>query len=143
MSPIASLARLRGWTVDERRRELAELYQREAAVAVAIARLDAEIEAEAEAAAALPTLAGNGFAAYVRRMQAKRAELEADAAGLQPRIRAARERLQDAYGDRKAAELVLEELEAQAAALAGRREQSRLDEISLELYRRHPARAVT
>lgn len=142
MSPIASLVRLRQWTVDERRRELADLLRQDEELHRGIEAIEREVADEAATAVAMGPIAVGAFAAYADRMTRRRRELEAEAAGLQQRVAAARERLRAAFGDGKAAELVLDGIEAQEAADEKRREQAQLDEIGIERYRRAPGRGA-
>ena len=142
MSPIASLVRLRQWTVDERRRELADLLRQDEELHRRIDAIEREVADEAATAVTLGPIAVGAFAAYAERMAGRRRELEAEAAGVQHRVAAARERLRAAFGDGKAAELVRDRIEAQEAADEKRREQARLDEIGIERYRRAPGRGA-
>jgi len=135
MSPIDQLVRLRKWTLDERRQELAELQRREDELRARIAGIEREVQAEAGRLPADPA-AATDFALYAERMQALRRQLEEQLDGLRPRLADAEDRVRDAFGESKSSELVAQEMADSADRLRGRREQARLDEVALQIYRR-------
>lgn len=130
MKTLDTLIRLARFDVDERRRDLALLLEREDAVRAQIAGLEADVARERALAEATPELAAS-FGAYAARVRERRAAMEQELATLEPVIDHARDRLAEAYEEQKKIEITRDRrLEAEAAE-ENRREQQVLDEIGI------------
>lgn len=124
---LDSLIRLRRWEVDERRRELDALLTRESQLVLFGQELERQIVREGQIAVADPTRAGFTFGSYAADHKLKRERLAATLADLRAEIEAARERLANAFRDRK----VMEEAQ-KARAERERAEENRLEQIVLD-----------
>lgn len=133
---LDQLLRLHGWIVDERRRELGVLLDREARLIEAMEALEREIAAEKAVAAADPTGAGRGFGSYADNRKTVREALDHQKALLAQEIDAQRERLADAYRQLKVYEEVQKARAEAEAKERDQKEQEMLDEIALNQFRR-------
>ena len=134
---LKNLIRLHEWTVDERRRELGihlrklgELEQRVR---------DMEDELKREQALAGSTDLGITFGAYYNLFRYRRAHLEQKIRAKEREILEAREVLGQAFMDLKKYQIADDIRRREEAEEEARREQERLDEVALQLYRRHSA----
>lgn len=134
---LKNLIRLHEWTVDERRRELGihlrklgELEQRVR---------DMEDELKREQALAGSTDLGITFGAYYNMFRYRRAHLEQKIRAKEREILEAREVLGQAFMDLKKYQIADDIRRREEAEEEARREQERLDEVALQLYRRHSA----
>ena len=135
MKTHETLIRLAKLEVDNRRRLLADLLDRDAAFDRAIDRLDAEVQAERDKARQNPEFA-TGYAAYVRHADDRRAALVNDKAALGEEIVGARDRLAEAFEEQKKYEITAENQAEAEAAEANRREQGELDALGLQAFTR-------
>ena len=133
---LDSLIRLRQWTVDERQRELTALVNREDQLILYGKELDKQLVREGELARGDPTGAGFLFGAYAAEHKKKREKLAITLAALRQEIEAARDRLAQAFRERKTMEEVQKGRAKREAAEAARLEQEALDEIAQNQYRR-------
>jgi flagellar export protein FliJ len=113
---LASLLRLHGWQVDERRRELAVLVAREDGLVLFGQELHRQLLREQKTATEDPTVAGFIYAVFAADHRRRREQLERTLDDLRDEIEMARERLADAFRQLK----VYEQVEKQRA----RREQA-------------------
>ena len=133
---IATLIRVQSWSVDEERRMLGQMQDREAALLEDRDRMDKELLAEQAVAAASPTMAGHSYAAYAWNYKQRRANLESVIAAVRVEIEQQRDRLADAYRELKVLEEVRENWLEKERIEEARLEQIALDEIAQNLYQR-------
>lgn len=135
MKSIATLIRLKRWTLDERRRALADLERLRAEMADRGAALEKEIAAEQGAAPA--DVVQFAYAAYVRRAMGQREALAQSIGGIDAQIAEAQLEIGEVFGELKRYERVQEMADQKAKVEVRRRETAVLDEIA---GRRHAAR---
>lgn len=134
---LETLIRLNRFEVDEKRRALQALLDREAEIQATIRRLDAELKAEQEAAAR-PEAAELGavYGAFAAAAKTRKAEQLERLADLYPEIEAARADLAEAFAGLKKYEIAKRNRDEAEAADAARREGIELDEMGLAAHRR-------
>jgi len=135
MSGLPSLIKMHGLTLDEKRRELAEIERMRAAIVEKRDRLDAEMASERARADAHPETQAD-FGAYVRAALKRREALNRQIADIEKASEAANEEVAEAYRELKKFELVKQRRDAEALLEANRREQADLDEIGLNNFLR-------
>lgn len=140
---LKTLVRLNRFEVDEKRRDLQALMDREAEIKGAIRRLDSELVAEQQAAATADVQAlGAVYGQYAAANKDRRvAELE-KLAELYPEIETARAALADAFATLKKYEIARDNRAAAESAEAAKREGLELDELGLKGHRRTGGRQV-
>jgi flagellar FliJ protein len=139
---IKTLIRVQSWSVDEQRRMLNQLLDREQQVIEDGNRMDRQLLAEQKVAAADPTLAGHAYVAFARNHKIRRENINTILAALRSEIETQRDALAEAYRELKVLEQVQEKwLEAERKEEA-RIEQIDLDEIAQNLHRRHAAEVL-
>jgi flagellar export protein FliJ len=133
---LKTLIRLNRFEVDEKRRDLQRLLDREAEIQAAIARLDRDLRAE-QAVAAHPEAAAVGFSygAFAAATKERKAVELDKLAQLYPEIEKAREALAEAFGTLKKYEIADANRAAAQAAEEARQETLELDEIALAGHR--------
>ena len=136
---IKTLIRVQSWTVDEQRRMLNQLLDREHQIIEDGKRLDAQLLAEQRVAAADPTMAGHAYVAYAKNNRIKRHNLDTLLTALRVEIENQREMVAEAYRELKVLEEVQKNWIKAEQAEEARREQVDLDEIAQNLHRRHQA----
>ena len=127
---LDSLVRLRRWSVDERRRELAALIAREEQLIAYGVELEKQLVREGEVAKANPTSAGFMFGPFAEDHRKRRERLAVTLKAVRAEIEDARERLAAAYRERKTMEAVQEGRVKRERAEADRLEQAALDEVA-------------
>jgi len=133
---IKTLLRVQGWAVDEQRRQLNTLLDREQSLIEDGQRMDRQLIIEQQVAAADPAYAGHAYVAYARAHRTKRDNLNVVLVALGKEINVQREALAEAYRELKVLEEVQKNwLEAERRE-AARLEQIDLDEIAQTLHRR-------
>lgn len=137
---LATLIRLGKWVVDERRRALAALHEREDQTLATIDRMDAELAAEQAVAAEDSTGAGFGFGGFYDRHLQRREALIEQLEALRRDIEAAQADLAEAYRGLKTYEIAERQRLARDREEAERKERITLDEIGLNLNRRRRQR---
>lgn len=137
---LKTIIRVHRWQVDERRRDLGVLLQREGEVLDARDRLEAERRAEQEIAAQDAAGAGFAYAGYHTRYMQRREALAGLLAQVQAEIETAKQALADAYQDLKTFEITQRNRDERERQEQERRETAVLDEIGLNHYRRRQAR---
>lgn len=136
MSDLAALIRLRKWELDERKREIGQLFQQAEGIAAEIERLNTQMQSEGEAVRDLPEVAmmtGSFAEGQMLRLEAMgmmRQQIEAQ-------IEQAQARLQAAFQELRSVELVEEDRKARALAAEQKSAQARLDEVAVEGWRRN------
>ena len=135
MKGLKNLVRLHKHRLDERRRLLIELETLRAALVGQVAVLDARLAREAETARRSDEIrfAYTAFAADAR---SRRETLLISIAETDDQVGQTREQISITFQDMKRYETVLERRQAAAARHLARLEQTRLDEIGLDAFRR-------
>ncbi|MDJ0686431.1 MAG: flagellar FliJ family protein [Alphaproteobacteria bacterium] len=129
MKTLGTLIRMAKFEVDERRRSLSVILEREAEFHRRLAALDAEFERERDLARASPELARN-FGVFADRHKRRRAVVENRIAALQPAIVKARDDLAEAFETQKRYEITRDRNQEEAAAEEKRVEQAELDDLT-------------
>lgn len=122
---MLSMAQL---TLDTERRALSDLEAVREDLANRIIRIDGEIASEMAAAETNPELLRT-LSEYLRAARDRQARLRNSIADLDAQIEAAREKVSEAFREKKRFEQVLESRKAERKRRLDRREQSRLDEL--------------
>ncbi len=136
---IKTLIRVQGWTVDEQRRMLNQLLDREQSIILDGERMDRQLVAEQQVAAADPAMAGYAYVAFARAHGTKRQNLNTLLTALRVEINQQREAVAEAYRELKVLEEVRENWLKAEKKEEARREQIDLDEIAQNLHRRQQA----
>jgi flagellar export protein FliJ len=136
---IKTLIRVQGWSVDEQRRMLNQLLDREHELIEDGERMDRQLLAEQQVAAADPAMAGFAYVAYAKNHRVKRDNLNTVLTALRVEIEQQREALAEAYRELKVLEEVRKNWLKAEQAEEARREQIDLDEIAQTLHRRQQA----
>nr|WP_298683859.1 hypothetical protein [uncultured Dongia sp.] len=139
MNGLNQLLRLQKWTLDEKRRQAADLVALIERLQSDIAKLDEEVAREIEVART--DLEASRHLPPYRDMMAKRRErLEQSVADVTLELDRVREEIAETYGDIKKTEQTIENrLERKRQAVA-KREQAETDEMGLEQHRRKTKR---
>lgn len=125
---MLSMAQL---TLDTERRALSDLEAVREDLANRIVRIDGEIASEMAAAETNPELLRT-LSEYLRAARDRQARLRNSIADLDAQIEDAREKVSEAFREKKRFEQVLESRKAERKRRLDRREQSRLDELGLQ-----------
>jgi len=133
---LHTLIRLAKFDVDEKQRILSALQSREDSILAAMAAARAQLAHEQQVAAADPSGAGRLFGAYAAAWLARRAEMERILAQVRQQIETARDDLAEAFRQQKTYEITQANREKREQEEADRKEQSFLDEVGLNIYRR-------
>lgn len=134
-SDLAALIRLRKWILDERQRELAALTAREEQLIQYGRELERQLVREGQIALADPTSAGFMFGAFAEGHKKRRERLAITLAAVRKEIEEARERLAEAYRERKTLEEVQKARAIRERTEADRIEQAELDEVAQNQHR--------
>ena len=135
MKSIATLIRLKRWTLDEKRRALADLERLRTEMVERASALEKEIAAEQGAAPA--DVVQFAYAAYVRRAMGQREALAQSIAGVDAQIAEAQLEIGEVFSELKRYERVQEMADQKAKVEVRRRETAVLDEVA---GRRHAVR---
>lgn len=135
MKTLNTLIRLAKFEVDERRRAMKVLLEREDEILRAIAELDDHVRIEAEAARNEPDFA-TSYGTFLRRARSERASLLEKLEELRPAIEAARDALAEAFEELKKVEITRDNRKEEIKREEERREQIELDEVGLQSHRR-------
>lgn len=136
-SDLNSLIRLRNWTVDERRRELGALIQREDQLIAYGRELERQLVREGEVVKSDNSMVGFMFGPFAEDHKKRRQRLAITLAAVRKEIEDARERLAAAYRERKTMEEVQKTRATRERTEAARVEQTELDEIAANQHRMH------
>ncbi len=138
MKGLPTLVRLRRQQLDEKRRALVELEQREALLQRDITVLDQEVvrEQEFSNSAEEVRFAYENFSVAARE---RRKTMVAEVAALQDDLEHARERVSDAFREYKKLDLAEANVRRRQAEERERLERIETDEIGAEMYRRKKA----
>lgn len=133
---LDSLIRLRKWVVDERQRELGALTAREDQLLNYRRELERQLVREGEVARADPSSpVGFMFGPFAEDHRKRREKLAVTLAALRKEIEEARDRLAEAFRDRKTMEEVQKSRARREKAEADRVEQIELDEVAANQHR--------
>lgn len=135
MSALDQLVRLHGWTLDERRRKVADLELLADRLRTDLARIDAELVREEKTASGSPELLA-AFTAYAAIARKRREKLARSIIDVEQEIERAREAVQEAFQELKRYEQTLANRKARAADAQRRRDQIVADDVGIEMFRR-------
>ncbi len=139
MNGLDQLLRLQKWTLDEKRRQAADLVALIERLQGDIAKLDEEVAREIEIART--DLEASRHLPPYRDMMAKRRErLEQSVADITLELERVREEIAEAFGDIKKTEQTIQNRQERKRQAAARREQIATDEMGLEQHRRKTRR---
>ncbi|WP_374652601.1 hypothetical protein [Dongia sp.] len=139
MNGLNQLLRLQKWTLDEKRRQAADLVALIERLQGDIAKLDADVAREIEVART--DLEASRHLPPYRDMMAKRRErLEQSVADVTLELERVREEIAEAFGDIKKTEQTIQNRLERKRQAAARREQIATDEMGLEQHRRKAKR---
>jgi len=135
MKSLRTLIRLRKHTLDEARRELAELQRAVDAIDQARANLDREL-AEESATARSDVEASYGYGNYLVTVRERHGEFDRQEAELSQRVALAEACVREAFREVKQLEIADARRLERERAEAARQEQNALDEVALSGFRR-------
>jgi flagellar export protein FliJ len=139
MNGLNQLLRLQKWTLDEKRRQAADLVALIERLQSDIAKLDEEVAREIEVART--DLEASRHLPPYRDMMAKRRErLEQSVADVTLELDRVRDEIAETYGDIKKTEQTIENRLERKRQAAAKREQTEIDEMGLEQHRRKAKR---
>lgn len=132
---LENLVRLNRWQLDEKRRKLADLERLAERLRADLERLDAGLEAERRAAERSEE-GGRAYPAFAAAELERRRRLEASIAEIEREVEITREEVKIAFQELKKYDLALQNRRNRDRESRERNEQSQLDEIGVERYRR-------
>lgn len=135
MTPLRKLIRFHRHQLDEKRRALRLLEEREAAVQQDIQTLDDRVLAEQHLARQSPS-GGAAYGGFVRASLDRRASLVQDLHKASEAVLAGHDEVREAFAELKRYEICLEARERRALEERNRREQSAADETAIDRHRR-------
>ena len=135
MSIIEKLIRFHKFDLDEKRRVLRELEEKEASVQQVIYNLDQEIKAEQSFSRGQADFAPY-YGGYVSRSKSRRATLEAELAQAHLEVEASREVVIQAFEEVKRYEITKDQQDHQEYLETERQSQTELDEVALTAHQR-------
>lgn len=133
---LQNLIRLGKWHLDEKRRALTALHEREDQAIETLRLMDAELITERAAAEADALGAGLTFGSFYDRHLQRREALQRQLEALRAEIEIARDELAETYRQLKTYETAEANRLRRQREEMERREQATLDEIGLNLHRR-------
>lgn len=133
---LKGVIRLRKWDVDEKRRILRQLQDREDQILDFMRQLQEQVKAEADLARRDTTGAGFTFAAYAQWARKQRQDLEAVLGHVRREIEQAQDAVAQAFKELKTFEIAQANREAAARLEQDRKTQIMLDDIGQEAHRR-------
>ena len=138
MNDLKSLIRLKKWTLDERRRDLAELESLRDELAARAKALDSELERERTFVSASGT-PQPGFPEYLKSTLKKRAQLARSIEQSNLQIAQIQDSIAVEFEALKQAEVALDKALERAARKAKKAEQDAMDEVAGATHRRRAA----
>lgn len=132
---LQTLVRLRRFALDEQRKKLQVLLQRENAVRQAIDNVGERIRNEGEKVSAMPELAWS-FADFLSTLVRRREQLEARLAEMAPAIEAARAEVTAAFAEVKRVEIARDNRESRAREERRLQEGKFMDELGIARHGR-------
>ncbi len=137
MADLNPLIRLRKYRVEEKQKVLAELFRQTELFEGRKRMLLAELEREqtlSEQSGDVNSMVA--FAAYAARVYTGIEQLNVQIARMEPRILKAQEEMREAFSEQKKAEIIQEQRDQEEADEIARKENTNLDEIGVEVFRR-------
>ncbi len=137
MADLNPLIRLRKYRVEEKQKVLAELFRQTELFEGRKRMLLAELEREqtlSEQSGDVNSMVA--FAAYAARVYTGIEQLNVQIARMEPRILKAQEEMREAFSEQKKAEIIQEQRDQEEADEISRKENTNLDEIGVEVFRR-------
>jgi flagellar export protein FliJ len=137
MADLKPLIRLRKYRVEEKQKVLAELFRQtellEGRKRYLLDEMDREeqLANDADSVDAMFT-----FVSYAARVHAELDKLDIQIARMEPRILKAQDEMREAFSEQKKAEIIQEQREQEEEAEIARKENTNLDEIGVEVFRR-------
>jgi len=135
MSGLDQMLRLQKWTLDEKRRQATDLDALIERLRGDIRRLDDEVANEVEAARNDIELS-RVLPDYKKMMVERRARIEKSVADLTSELEKLRDQIMESFADLKKTEQTIANRQQRQRVAQRRREQSRADEVGLQLHRR-------
>lgn len=137
MADLNPLIRLRKYRVEEKQKALAELFRQTELLEGRKRSLLAEVEREKEIAeTSMDINSMVAFASYAARVYAGIEKLNIQIERMEPRILKAQDEMREAFSEQKKAEIIQEQRDKEEAAEIARKENTNLDEIGIEGFRR-------
>lgn len=137
MADLDPLIRFRKYSVDEKRRFLARLYEESEKLAAARAEAEENIKEETKLAQELGTAeALSDLGVYAEAMRHKIKKIQDTVKKLETRIAAAQEDMRTAFAEMKKVEITQRNREQREQEELKRKEDNTLDEVAIENYRR-------
>ena len=133
---LKTLIRLARFNVDEKRRMLTELQNREDQILEEIRQGEAQLKTEQQVAAEDATGVGFLYGAYHRAWMARREQQEIALMAVRHMIEGARDELAEAFRQLKTYEITQRERERREQQEADRKEQAFLDEMGQQMHQR-------
>jgi flagellar export protein FliJ len=137
MADLDPLIRLRKYRVEEKQKALAELFRQTELLEGRKRALLSEVEREqtlSETSGDINSMVA--FAAYAARVYAGIEKLDIQIAKMEPRIVRAQDEMREAFSEQKKAEIIQEQRDKEEAEEIARKENTNLDEIGIEGFRR-------
>jgi flagellar FliJ protein len=139
MNGLNQLLRLQKWTLDEKRRQAADLAALIERLQGDVARLDEEVAREIEVAR-LDLEASRHLPPYRDMMAKRRERLEQSVADVSLELDRVRDEIAETFGDIKKTEQTIANRQERKRQATARREQIETDEMGLEQHRRKAKR---
>ncbi len=138
MAHLEPLIRLRKYRVEEKQKALAELFRQTELLEGRKRVLLADMEREEDLANASDSIdAMFSFVAYAARVHTEIEKLNMLIGLMEPRILKAQDEMREAFAEQKKAELIQEQRDAEEKKAIARKENTNLDEIGVEAFRRN------
>lgn len=138
MANLKPLIRLRKYRVEEKQKVLAEIFRQLELLEGRKRVLFADMEREEQLAEESDSIdAMFAFVAYAARVHTEIEKLNMLIEKMEPRILKAQDEMREAFAEQKKAELIQEQREADEKKEIARKENTNLDEIGVELFRRN------
>ena len=137
MANLKPLIRLRKYRVEEKQKALAELFRQSELLESRKTVLFGEMEREGKLAEESDSIdAMYSFVAYAARVHTEIEKLNMLLKLMEPRILKAQDEMREAFSEQKKAELIQEQREAEEKRAIAQKENTNLDEIGVEVFRR-------
>lgn len=131
---LSGVVRLHKWQVDEKRRQIAELETMRSEIVDQLEKLTSDLAAE-QKHLATSTVVDINYANYASNVMTRRENLEASITEIDVSIENMKDELSEAFKELKKFEIVQERALERERFEEKRREQERLDELSLNMFR--------
>lgn len=137
MADLKPLIRLRKYRVEEKQKVLAELFRQTELLEARKRVLFADMEREEALANSSDSIdAMFAFVAYAGRVHTEIEKLNMLLGLMEPRILKAQDEMREAFSEQKKAEIIQEKREDEEQKEIARKENTNLDEIGVEVFRR-------